>query len=172
MRSPGRLSRLRRSAQRLLDGAAGATLAAILVIVLWGVFARFVLDDPSAWTEEAARLLLVWLTMLGAAAAAGHSEHLGIDFVPKRLHPDAQRALRLAVEVSVIAFALAVLVLGGGTLVVETLRARQVTPALKLPMGCVYLAAPLGGLGIALFSSLRLLAEVRGESPPDPHTTE
>ena len=156
MKSGHLLSRAVVVLQAFFDAAAGAVLATVTLVVLWGVFTRFALSSASWWTDEAARFLLLWLTMLGSAAAAGRSEHLGVDFFAKRLHPDAQRAVSLTVELTVVAFAVFVLVFGGAMLVFETLHAGQRTPAIGLPMGIVYLAAPVAGIGITLFSLERV----------------
>ncbi|MEQ8848908.1 TRAP transporter small permease [Botrimarina sp.] len=159
--------RMTRAAMRWFDAAAGAIMAALVLIVLWGVFTRFVLSAASWWTEESARLLLIWLTMLGGAAAWARAEHLGVDYFAQKLHPDAQRLVALTVELFVIAFAASVLVYGGVVLVAETLRMGQTTAALEVPMGLVYLAVPLGGAGIVLFSLERAIAAWRG--PLDHH---
>jgi len=145
-------------ARRLCDAAAAGVLAVLVLIVLWGVFTRFVLGDASEWTEELSRLLLVWLTMLGAAAASARAEHLGIDYGVQKLHADARAVAHATIESCVVAFAAAALVYGGAVLVVETLRVGQTTPALGLPMGFVYLAAPVSGCAIILFSVERLVA--------------
>lgn len=153
-----------RQTTRVLRFAIGLIMAALVAIVLWGVFARFVLRDPSWWSEEAARLLLIWLTMLGAAAASASRDHLGVDYFVNLLHPDARRLLELTGEFVVVAFSAAVLVYGGSVLVVETLRANQLAPALGvigLKMGYAYLAVPLGGLGLILFSVVRIVELLR-----------
>lgn len=146
--------------------AVGAILAALVAIVLWGVFTRFVLGAASWWTEEAARLLLIWLTMLGAAAASAARMHLGVDYFVNLLDPQARRLVAIATELAVILFAAAVLVYGGGVLVGETLRANQLTAALGIAMGYVYLAVPLGGFGMILFSLQRIGELLTGDDPP------
>ena len=76
---------------------------------LVGVFFRYVLNSPLYWAEEAARLLLIWLSFVGAALAFQRNQHLSMD-VLMRLLPDA---LRLRIQVLVagvgIAFCLAVI---------------------------------------------------------------
>lgn len=143
--------------QVALDAVAGGIMAAITLVVLWGVVTRFALGSASLWTDEAARFLLLWLTMIGAAAAAGRAEHLGVDVFVNQLHPEARRLAVLAAEAATIGFAVIVLVFGGAILVFRTLQAGQVTPAMGLPMGLIYLAAPIAGFGIALFSIDRMI---------------
>ena len=48
-----------------------ATLMGLLVIdVIWQVSTRFILNNPSSFTDELARFLLIWLGLLGAALVA------------------------------------------------------------------------------------------------------
>ena len=44
-------------------------LATISCLGLWQVIARFVFSQPSTWTEESMRRLLIWMVMLGVVAA-------------------------------------------------------------------------------------------------------
>lgn len=52
--------------------AAGGAIIAVVVMVataLWQVVARYILDQPPAWTEELARYSMVWVGLLGASCA-------------------------------------------------------------------------------------------------------
>ncbi len=139
-----------------LEFALAAIVAALVLIVLWGVASRFLFDAPSWWTEELARLLLIWLTMLGAPVALARHEHLGLEVFVETLDAATRRRLAIFSELVVIVFSLTVLLYGGGILVTETLRAGQSTPALGVPMGYAYLAAPIGGLGLVMVGVDRL----------------
>ena len=56
-----------------------ATLMGLLVVdVIWQVATRFILNNPSSFTDELARFLLIWLGLLGAALVSGHRMHLAI----------------------------------------------------------------------------------------------
>jgi TRAP-type C4-dicarboxylate transport system permease small subunit len=57
----------------------------------------------------------------------------------------------------VAAFAASAMVWGGYVLVSETLQAGQLTPALGIRMGLVYLAVPISGLFIVLFAVEQIL---------------
>ena len=58
------------------------TIMAVMTInVLWQVFTRFILQNPSSYTEELARYSLVWLGVLGASYVAGQKLHLAIDLL-------------------------------------------------------------------------------------------
>jgi TRAP-type C4-dicarboxylate transport system permease small subunit len=125
--------------------------------VLWGVFSRFVLAEPSRWTEELATFLLTWVALLGAAVGFSRQQHLGVDVLVNLLDPAARRLVAIVVQFLILLFSCAVMLWGGYVLVSETLSSGQTTPALGLRMGYVYLAVPISGLFIVLFTMEQLI---------------
>lgn len=152
--------------ERVLGAAVALVVAVLVVDVLWGVVTRFVLGDPSTWTEEVATLLLMWVTFLGAVVGFSRHEHLGLDYFTKKLHPDAEKAMKVLAQLVVLAFAAIVLVKGGEVLVRRTLAEGQLTPALQIKMGYVYLVTPLAGVAIVLVSVLNIV-ETLYEKPTE-----
>ncbi|MBA7511402.1 hypothetical protein ES705_03395 [subsurface metagenome] len=59
------------------------------------VFFRYVLNNPLAWTEELARITLVWLVFWGSAIAVRRKKHLSISFLVNRL----PRKIRLCIDI-------------------------------------------------------------------------
>ena len=41
----------------------------MVLVVTWQIFTRFILNDPSLYSEEIAGFLLIWIGMLGSAYA-------------------------------------------------------------------------------------------------------
>ena len=152
------IGRLKRGVDRVLAWLLIAPMAASVLLVLWQVFTRYVLADPSAWTDEAVRYLLVWIGLLGAAYAAGQRMHLAIDLLPSRLEGAAHHRLAALIQLLIAAFAAAVMVVGGGHLVRLTLALGQTSATLGVPLGYVYLVLPLAGV-LVLFYSLTFAAE-------------
>ena len=60
---------IRSVVDRWLSYALMLLMAVSALNVLWQVFTRFILQDPSSYTEELARFLLVWIGLLGASYA-------------------------------------------------------------------------------------------------------
>lgn len=141
------------------------TLMALLVIdVLWQVFSRYVLNNPSSFTEELARFLLIWVGLLGASYAAGKKMHLAVDILPTKLEGRRRRYLVIFILAATILFVLTVMVFGGIRLVTITLYLGQTAAALQMPLGYVYLILPISGLLIAFYASLFIVDEVRALS--------
>ena len=143
-------------------------MAVLVIDVLWQVFTRFVLRDPSSFTEELARYLLIWVGLLGASYAAGQRMHLAVDLLPSKLTGRRKRYLSLVIEGCTLVFAFFALVVGGANLVRVTLLLGQTSAALQVPLGYVYLAVPLSGLLIMFYAAYAMVEQVRalrGASP-------
>ena len=138
------------------------TMGLLVVDVVWGVFTRYALGEQAKWTEELARFLLVWVALLGGAAAFGTKAHLGVDYFANQLHPDARKLTAVVSHLVVLFFAGAVLLLGGTRVVSEALILEQTTPALGWKMGYVYLALPISGSFVILYTLENLMETLRG----------
>ncbi len=140
-------------------------LMSLLVIdVLWQVFSRYVLNDPSSFTEELARFLLMWVGLLGASYAAGKRMHLAVDLLPNKVTGKRRSYLAIFILVCTVLFAFTVMVFGGIRLVTITLFLGQTAAALQMPLGYVYLILPISGLLIAFYAAMFIVDELRGIS--------
>jgi TRAP-type C4-dicarboxylate transport system permease small subunit len=148
--------------KRLLDRGLEALLV-LLFFTLSGcviiqVFTRYVLGDPAIFTEEVSRYAMIWLSLLGAAYAAGKIEHMAYTMLPDSLSGARLRWHVRSVALIVLAFAASVMCYGGGLLVLRALEFEQLTATLEWPMGYVYLCIPLSGALIVYYQILILLA--------------
>ncbi len=134
-----------------------ALLMGIMTVdVLWGVFTRYIVGNQASWTEELARFLLIWIGMLGAAFAAGLQMHLAIDLLPQRLAGPSKSRLLVIIDIIVILFVLAVMVIGGSRYVYLSLKLGQISPAMQIPMGYIYLVMPISGLLIIWYKFVHM----------------
>jgi TRAP-type C4-dicarboxylate transport system permease small subunit len=127
-------------------------MTAIVLSVLWQVLSRYLLQSPSSGSEEIARFLLIWISLLGAAYSYRIKLHLGLDIVVKRMQPTQQVLATVFCHLSVLFFSIVVLILGGYYLVTLTFNPVQVSPALGLNIGYVYMVLPLTGILISVYA--------------------
>lgn len=153
-----RLETIRAKVDRVVEWALIVIVTTMTLNVLWQVFTRFVLQNPSSYTEELARYLLIWLGLLGASYAVGRKMHLAIDLLPRALTGRMKTLLELVIQSIIFVFA-ATVVFGGGIELVElTLVLQQVSAALQIKLGYVYLVLPLSGI-LMMFYSLTFIVE-------------
>ena len=155
---------LRAAIDRLLGSLICVLMAAMVINVLWQVFTRFVLKNPSSFTEEAARYMMIWVGLLGSAYATGRKSHLALDLITAKFQGGRKRASEIFIHGLVLLFALTVLLGGGGRLVWIQLSLGQQSAALQFKLGYIYLAVPLAGLFIAFYSIVFLIEAFRGET--------
>ena len=136
---------------RILESTLFLLMVLICVSVLWGVFTRYALGSQASWSEELARFLLIWIGLLGTAWASGQRMHLAITLLPEYLQGQQQAYLLRFIDLLVLLFAAAVLLVGGGRLVYLTNMLGQSSPAMGIPMETVYLVLPLSGLIIIYY---------------------
>ncbi len=129
--------------------------------VLWQVFTRFIMNDPSSFTDELARYLLIWLGLLGAAYVTGQNMHLAIDYLLNKTKPKIKIMLEYVINISIFLFALFVMVIGGFNLVALTLYLEQISAALQIQLGYVYIVLPLSGLLIMFYSTVNLIQQFK-----------
>ncbi len=126
-------------------------MSVLVIDVLWQVASRYIMREPSSWTDELAGFLLIWVGLFGAAYATGKKDHLAIDLLPRKLEPSKRRYLNLFINILIALFALIIMVIGGIRLVYITFKLNQISSALEIPIGYVYLVIPISGLFIMFY---------------------
>lgn len=153
-----KLTRIRAKVDFLLKWVLVIIMAAMTLNVLWQVFTRFILQDPSSFTEELARYMLIWIGILGASYVAGQKMHLAIDLLSTKLKDVNKLTLDIIIQAFIFLFSLFVMVIGGLRLVEITLTSNQISAALQIPLGYVYTVLPLSGI-LMMFYSVSFIAE-------------
>ena len=156
------MKRLTRILDAVLTRCLILLMLGLVVAVLWQVTSRYVFSAPSSWTEELARFLLIWISLLGAVYAFRTGMHLGLDLLPKKLEGAAARRLIRFTVALVVLFSATVLVVGGVSLVSMTWELKQYSAVLGLPMSVVYSVIPVAGLLICVYAVASLSDESIG----------
>jgi TRAP-type C4-dicarboxylate transport system permease small subunit len=155
---------LRKRMTQMLNLALIVAVALLVLSVCWGVFTRYIIGAQAQWTEELARFLLIWVALLGGAVAFGTRGHLGVDYFVGKLHPEGGKLMAVIGQLIVLIFSVSIFLLGGSEVVRNTLAMQQTTPALGWKMGHVYLALPIAGVFMIIFT-LENLIEILKATP-------
>jgi TRAP-type C4-dicarboxylate transport system permease small subunit len=149
--------------KRILSNAVEWVCMALMVVLsvdlLLGVFSRYILVNTFTWYDEIARGCFVWLTLLGAAVGVKRHAHFRLHLLVDRLPPRSQQVVAVLVLLAVMGFA-GVLIQQG--LVFLELGRFQQTPVMGLPKTWIYVAVPLGGTLMILYSLVPLWQALRG----------
>jgi len=163
--------RLLRTVQTALGRAeeliAMALVAALLVVVNLQIFARYIFHHPFIWPEEVSRLLLVWITFIGAAALTRRGADLAVDTFIDML-PQRRRRILLLVRDALLVVVFAVIGLQG----FELARAVNGMPLVATGWPTAMLAWPvIAGAALTVFHCvLRLIEGFANPAAEVPHT--
>jgi TRAP-type transport system small permease protein len=142
--------------ERMLDVLSGTAVAVMAGAMFYQVFGRYVLSHAPSWSEELARYLMVWLTMLGSAAVVRAGGHITVTTLTDALPPALQRVV-LAVRDAALVSTCGVLAWWGTGY--AALNGAQESAGMEIPMSIPYAALPVGA---ALIVVLVLLARFAG----------
>lgn len=129
---------------KALNGAAGMSFIVMVALTCWQVFTRYVLKNPSTWSEELVSYLFAWMSLLGASIVTSESGHMNIPVLVDRLNPQMRSYMRILHELIALLFSLAILVYGGWQ--ISRLAMGQMTSSLGVPVGIFYFVMPLCGV--------------------------
>ena len=154
------MKRMTNTAANIFITAGAFGLFAMTIIIGWKVFGRYVLDSTPNWAEQSALVLMIWYVCFAAAAGVREGFHIRIVALENTLAPKSQKILRLFGDV-VVGICGITMLIWGGQLVVGTWN--HAVPTLGIPRGAVYLALPIAGSLIALFSLERIVEEFNND---------
>ncbi|WP_395517734.1 TRAP transporter small permease [Pseudorhizobium flavum] len=144
--------------------ALAAGIAVIALIVASGVFFRYVMGDPLAFSFDLSILVFAWVILIGAAVAHVDGEHIAVDFVQDRISPKLYRIVKIARELLVAAVSSYVAWYGFEL----AMRTRSKIVSLDLSNRYLYIAVPIGFALIALISLWRAFRLATSTiNPPD-----
>jgi TRAP-type C4-dicarboxylate transport system permease small subunit len=135
------------------------TIASLFLLVILStmaaqVFARYVFGAPFQWSEEVARLALIWLTFISAAFVMAERRHIAVDMILSRVGDGGKLFIECTSYVVVAASCL-LLLIGGANFVWYV--GKVGSPALGVPKSWWYGAGMVGLLLMAMHSLVNLL---------------
>ena len=151
-----KMKRLTNTAANIFITAGAFGLFAMTIIIGWKIFGRYVLGSTPNWAEQSALVLMIWYVLFAAAAGVREGFHIRIVALENALSLNYQKKLRVFGDIVVGVCGVSMLV-WGSQLVIGTWS--HTVPTLGIPRGAVYLALPIAGSLIALFSLERIVEE-------------
>ena len=120
----------------------------------WQIFSRWVLKDPSTFTDELLRYVLIISGMIGSAYCFYRDEHLALTLITDRAKGFFKVILNVFIEACILFFVIYVFIYGGWKL---SATATNVSSVMRIPMKTLYLIEPFCGVLIVIARVLRYL---------------
>lgn len=134
--------------------------SAMVISTFLQVIFRYLLNHPLFWSEELSRYCFVWIVFVGAAIATKQGAHIGVDYLVKKLPSRFKNYLRIAINILIISFLVIIII---QSILVVIVNMSQYSPAIRIPMGLIYLAIPVGlslMLGYIIIMNYKLLKSI------------
>ena len=152
---------IRKVLNQIMNGLGGGSLIAMTALTCWQVFTRYVLNNPSTWSEELVGYLFAWASLFGASLITGERGHMNIPVVVELMPAGAQKFFAIFGEIIAMAFSAVVLILGGYQ--ITQLAMGQMTSSLGVAVGIFYVAMPVCGVINILYTALNIYDICKGK---------
>ena len=144
---------------KLFNAGALISLGSMILIVTIQVFTRFLMESTPHWTEEAARIFFIYSVAFGTATGIKNGDFIRLNLIGKYLSSRYDKLLNIFTEMTTIAFAI--------TLVIHSIKfvklgMDELSPALEITMGFVFLSITIIGLSIVIFTFENLYNLTKG----------
>ena len=130
----------------IIEAVSGALCVALIalmaIVVLIGVYFRYVVGNPFMWTEELARFLMLWSGFLAINIAMRRDAHIKIDFIFNALPDVLRKIVEVLVDLLMTAF-LVFLTFKGYQMAMGSIMNAM---SMDFSMFWIYMAVPLGAL--------------------------
>lgn len=153
--------------EKILDGVMRFLMAismlTLVVFGTWQIFSRWILKNPSTFTDELLRYVLILAGMIGSAYCFYRDEHLALTLVTDRAKGPFKVILSVFIEACILFFVIYVFIYGGFKL---SATATNLSSVMRIPMKLLYLIEPVCGIMIVLARILKyvqLFSKEKGE---------
>jgi len=159
-RSAGWLTRINARIARYGMYASVGGLLAIVGIVFYQVFGRYVLNSSPTWAESLALVLILYVTLIGAAVGVRDAGHIGMESLLVLVPEAIRNRIEIVIHGLVAIFGAAMAY--NGWVLGESVAFYKI-PNLNLSEAVRYAPLVLSGLLIISFSVEHIIALLNGE---------
>ena len=152
---------MRKALENLMKFLTAGTLLVMLLFVVWQVFTRYVLSNPSTWSEELVSYLFAWSTLFGASLIVSERGHMNIPVLIDTKSVKTQKNASIFSEIMIFLFSLIVLTYGG--IRITNLALNQLTSSLGVAIGIFYIPLPVAGIINMIFCILNIKDSLDGK---------
>ncbi len=130
------------------------SMFALLAGGTWQIVSRMILNDPSTFTDEFLRYVLIWASLIGSAYCFYRDEHLALGLFRDRAKGSVATLLSVLIEAAILFFVCYVFIYGGLKL---SMNALNVSSVMHLPYSFLYAVLPVSGIFIVLARVLKYM---------------
>ncbi len=148
---------------QILQALAGISFLAMVILTCWQVLTRYVLQNPSSWSEELVSYLFAWMALMGASLITGERGHMNIPALVERMPEKWKAGFSILAEAVAFLFSAVILLYGG--IQITSLAMGQMTSSLGVAIGVFYVVLPVCGVLNMMFTVMNIYDILKGRIP-------
>lgn len=148
---------------QILQALAGISFLAMVILTCWQVLTRYVLQNPSSWSEELVSYLFAWMALMGASLITGERGHMNIPALVERMPEKWKTGFSILAEAVAFLFSAVILLYGG--IQITSLAMGQMTSSLGVAIGVFYVVLPICGVLNMMFTVMNIYDILKGRIP-------
>lgn len=121
----------------------GILFAVMFITLIMQIFSRQILNKPLIWTEELARLVFVYIAMLGVTLGVKYEQHVGIEILSDMFPPALARIMNIFKAILTGIIIVLLIFIG---IEITKRKASLELISLGISSGYLYAALPIGGI--------------------------
>lgn len=147
---------------RAVEAIIGLLAGMMILVIFAQVIFRYVLGSSLTWSEELARYTFIWVIFLGTSCAMRRGQHMAVEGIFETI--PARWVSPFKIVVGLTNAVLFCIVIYTGLILTQN-AATQVSTALEISIGFVYVAAPLGA-ALTLLHIVNGVVQIAAGRPP------
>jgi TRAP-type C4-dicarboxylate transport system permease small subunit len=161
--NPGRkgsvpMKRLANSLCNLPEYVIGAFVILVSLVVFIQIVFRYFLNFSLGWSDELARILFIWISLLGAAVCVKRGQHFAFGVIAARLERKSRHILNAGASLMVLGFCLFFIWYGYKSFILSFY---QNFIVLEVSWAWAFAAVPISGVLMCLYSIPTLLGHMK-----------
>ena len=143
---------------KLLEIGAVLSISAMIVVVVIQVFSRFALPRTPPWTEEATRILFIYMVSFAGGLAVREKAFVNVDTFINYLPLKTRQTLQMIIDLAIVVF-MGIIVYHASFFV--KIGAMQRSSALLIPMSYVFVGTLIVALFIGIYTAIDLVRNTK-----------
>lgn len=148
--------------EKLEESAAAILFLTAILIMLYGVFMRYVLNSPQFGLLEVVRILLPWAIFIGFGRALKENHHIAVDVVYDKFPFPIKRVLAVISNLFGVGFSIFMIISGMQTVMSEY-KTGYVTVALGIPIWIEYIVLPFSMVMFGIYFVFKTYKAIIGD---------
>lgn len=132
---------------KIMNAFLAIAMLALLAGGTWQIFTRWILRNPSTFTDEFLRYALIWAAMIGSAYCFYKNEHLALDLFLTKTKGILRVILTILIEAAIVFFVVYVFIWGG---IKVAANATNSSSVMHIPFKVLYAVLPVSGMLIVI----------------------